>query len=219
MVFKYGLPLAVWVVAPAVSAVVRVDAHDEGRVNGALAPGCQEVTAHGAVRSSDEDCHQSPPPDAADANATAGRTVRSSLAEAGSFSGRVTSLRSYLADAKAAGTKALHRRLRHVADILGNATVMALLVSAILGGAWVAYKFMTEPADYASPMDAHGAALYYAWREQQRQAEKAQSWQPPPSTWQSPPRSWPPPPPPQPRPPTHAEEEEEAPLLQSPLMQ
>jgi len=206
MVFKYGLPLAVWVGVAA--AVVRVDVHEEGP-GPIAAPGCQEVTAHGAVRSSDADCHPTPL-EAAEANATAGRTVRSSFAEASSFASRVMSLRSYLADAKAYGTKALHRRLGHVVDILGTATVVALLVSAILGGAWVAYKFMTDPTTM-DPMDVHGAALYYAWREQQRQAEK-HGWAPPPSSWQTP-RPWPPPPPPQPKPPQHAEEDEAEPLL------
>jgi len=201
MVFKYGLPLAVWV---GVAAVVHVDVLDEGRV--APGPGCQEVTAHGAVRS-DADCSQTGP--LADASAT--RTVRASFAEAGTFAGRVMSLKSYLADAKAYGAKALHRRMGHVVDILGTATVVALLVSAILGGAWVAYKFMTDPTEYVNPMDVHGAALYYAWREQQRQAEK-QGFAPPPPSWQTP-RPWPPPPPPQPRPPTHAEEEETKPLI------
>lgn len=214
MVFKYGLPLAVWVGVAA--AVVRVDVHDEGRV--APAPGCQEVTAHGAVRTSDADCaHSSAPEEAVgEANVShAGRTVRASFSEAGSFARRVTSLRSYLADAKAYGAKALHRRMGHVVDILGTATVVALLVSAIFGGAWVAYKFMTEPTEYANPMDLHGAALYYAWREQQRQAEKqGMQWTPPPSSWQTP-RPWPPPPPPQPRPPEHAEEDETAPLMAS----
>lgn len=204
MVFKSGLPLAVWV-GVAVSAVVRVDVHDSERRVAAA----EEVTAHGAVRSSDADWHPSPPE--ADAS-TQGRTVRSSLAERaeqGTLSGRVT---SYMAEAKALGSQALHRgrtTARHVVDVLGTATVVALLVSAIIGGAWVAYKFITDPTEYVNPVDVHGAALYYAWREQQRAAEKQGFAPPPPSAWT--PRPWPPPPPPQPRPP--AEEDETAPLV------